>query len=606
VETPRDLGCAELWQASLERSLARRGRLPRSSLALSRLRPERNLALEEFAIESALYWHTRRRAAAKRPLMPTAVGVGGVSTLALLAATTLPNVLGARGGSDERRAQLASALSQAGTSAGATSRPLRRLGAGEAARSSDPTAPSPTPSSSTPTALPPALSSSAAPQAVHAPAVAGPTHANLARPPGRLGASADRSARAGGARHLVLHHPTTERLLVVRHRQTGSGTRQTATHRPHAATRKPHVAVHHPHSGPRRAHVVVHHPQLHAAGHRHHPHAGTGKRHVVVHHPQLHAAGHRHHPHAGTGKRHVVVHHPRAGTHTAADHRHTVTRLVVHHHAHAEVRVAAHHPHPTLHAPTHHARAATREGHLVVGHRRTGSGGAGIGPRRSHPAASSSLKPHSGAASEHPAAQLARPAAPPAGQRHTAPGPARPAAPPAGTSRSAGPSPSSKSVAPHASSHGYVNPLAGASVTPERIDQGVDYAGSGPLGAIGEAKVTYIGTSGTGWPGAFVEYQLLDGPDSGRFVYYAEGVSPAPGLSVGDTLHAGQPVARIIAGYSSGIEIGWGSGVGTQTAAQAAGEWSSAKDADSVPSGSGDSFSSLVASLGGPPGKIEG
>ena len=84
----------------------------------------------------------------------------------------------------------------------------------------------------------------------------------------------------------------------------------------------------------------------------------------------------------------------------------------------------------------------------------------------------------------------------------------------------------------------YVNPLAGASVTPERIDQGVDYAGSGPLGAIGDGKITYVGTSGTGWPGAFVEYQLTDGPDAGRYVYYAEGISPAAGLHVGQTVHA--------------------------------------------------------------------
>ena len=74
-----------------------------------------------------------------------------------------------------------------------------------------------------------------------------------------------------------------------------------------------------------------------------------------------------------------------------------------------------------------------------------------------------------------------------------------------------------RSDSPAASSvNGYVNPLAGASVTPERIDQGVDYSGSGPLGAIGRARITYIATSNTGWPGAFIEYQPTDGPDAGR------------------------------------------------------------------------------------------
>jgi hypothetical protein len=153
---------------------------------------------------------------------------------------------------------------------------------------------------------------------------------------------------------------------------------------------------------------------------------------------------------------------------------------------------------------------------------------------------------------------------------------------------------------------GYVNPLAGARVNPERIDQGVDYAGSGPLGAIGAGKVTYVATSGTGWPGAFIEYQLSSGSYAGRYVYYAEGVSPAPGLHVGETLESGQTVADITPGSSSGIEIGWGAGVGTETLAMQLGQWRGGDDADSVPSASGESFSALIASLGGPPGKVEG
>ena len=152
----------------------------------------------------------------------------------------------------------------------------------------------------------------------------------------------------------------------------------------------------------------------------------------------------------------------------------------------------------------------------------------------------------------------------------------------------------------------YVNPLAGASVTPERIDQGVDYAGSGPLRAIGDGRITYVGTSGTGWPGAFVEYRLTGGPESGRYVYYAEGISPAAGLHVGQTVGGGQPIAEIIAGDSNGIEIGWGAGVGTESYAMQQGQWHGGDDADSVPSPAGKDFSALIAELGGPPGKIEG
>src|SRR6516165_3043303 len=69
-------------------------------------------------------------------------------------------------------------------------------------------------------------------------------------------------------------------------------------------------------------------------------------------------------------------------------------------------------------------------------------------------------------------------------------------------------------------SAGYVNPLAGARLKPERVDMGVDYAGSGTLAAIGTARLTYVATSETGWPGAFIEYRLLGGPDAGRYVYY--------------------------------------------------------------------------------------
>jgi hypothetical protein len=150
--------------------------------------------------------------------------------------------------------------------------------------------------------------------------------------------------------------------------------------------------------------------------------------------------------------------------------------------------------------------------------------------------------------------------------------------------------------------NGYVNPLADAHVTPERIDQGVDYAGSGPLDALGNGQITYVGTSNTGWPGAFIEFRLLDGPDAGRYVYYAESISPARGLHVGQKVSAGQTLATI----NGGIEIGWGANVGTETYAMQHGQWSSSADANNVATPAGKSFSNLIASLGAPPGKVEG
>jgi hypothetical protein len=149
---------------------------------------------------------------------------------------------------------------------------------------------------------------------------------------------------------------------------------------------------------------------------------------------------------------------------------------------------------------------------------------------------------------------------------------------------------------------GYVNPLAGASVKAERIDQGVDYAGTGTLGALGPGVVTQVVKSGSGWEGGgYVEYKLTSGPCAGKSVYYAEGITPT--VSVGQTLAAGQPVATLIPGWPTGIELGWASGKGDQS--------SYARDfgggyGEGAMTAAGVAFSNLIASLGGPAGLTEG
>ena len=153
---------------------------------------------------------------------------------------------------------------------------------------------------------------------------------------------------------------------------------------------------------------------------------------------------------------------------------------------------------------------------------------------------------------------------------------------------------------------GYVNPLQSAIVNPERVDQGVDYAGVGKLVAIGAGRVTRLAMDNSGWPGAFIQYQLLSGADAGCYVYYAEGVVPANGLRVGDTVSAGEPLATIIPSYPTGIELGWGAGIGTKAYAKVAGQWDPTDDEDNIASAAGKSFSALIAALGGPPGKVEG
>lgn len=145
----------------------------------------------------------------------------------------------------------------------------------------------------------------------------------------------------------------------------------------------------------------------------------------------------------------------------------------------------------------------------------------------------------------------------------------------------------------------YVNPLGQAKVTPERIDQGVDYAGTGNLTAIGWARISRVETQNTGWPGAFIEYRLLHGGRAGRWVYYAEGVRPAKGIHVGRLVRPGRVVAHLIRGWSTGIEIGWGANIGTETLAAEHHQYT-------YPTRCGRDFSAFVKSLGGPPGKAQG
>jgi len=153
---------------------------------------------------------------------------------------------------------------------------------------------------------------------------------------------------------------------------------------------------------------------------------------------------------------------------------------------------------------------------------------------------------------------------------------------------------------------GYVNPLRLAIVQPKRIDQGVDYAGSGKLVALGPGIITNVATGTTGWHGTYIEYRLLTGRDAGCYVYYAEGVLPTPGLHIGQAVGAGEAIAAIIPNSPTGIEIGWAAGQDMVSFAAKTGQWSPAHEEDNIPSAAGLYFSALVAALGGPPGRVEG
>jgi hypothetical protein len=141
----------------------------------------------------------------------------------------------------------------------------------------------------------------------------------------------------------------------------------------------------------------------------------------------------------------------------------------------------------------------------------------------------------------------------------------------------------------------YVNPLRAISaLSPERVDQGVDYSGYGPIYALGEGVV--LSTSNGGWPGGtYITYRLTDGPASGLVVYAAEDIDPQ--VTVGQTVTPATVLGTVYEG-PSGIETGWAnaSGDGT-TMANDAGQFSGANS-----TAFGANFSQLLASLGAPPG----
>jgi murein DD-endopeptidase MepM/ murein hydrolase activator NlpD len=104
--------------------------------------------------------------------------------------------------------------------------------------------------------------------------------------------------------------------------------------------------------------------------------------------------------------------------------------------------------------------------------------------------------------------------------------------------------------------HPYLNPLRDVSgLSPERVDMGVDFAGAGPVYAIGAGVVTEAMADNGGWPGGgWITYQLTDGPAVGEVVYFAEDVIPT--VQVGQKVTPGTVIGHMFNG-SDGIETGW-------------------------------------------------
>lgn len=153
----------------------------------------------------------------------------------------------------------------------------------------------------------------------------------------------------------------------------------------------------------------------------------------------------------------------------------------------------------------------------------------------------------------------------------------------------------------------YQNPLRDIkNLYPERIDGGVDYNGDdGPIYAIGDGKVVGVRTSGSGWPGlgtdssgAYILYQLSDGPAQGKFVYMAEDCTPT--VKQGDTVTANTKICSYHY-QGTAMEMGWGDG----SYSYLTDDYNS-HGGGSYASNSGQDFSNLLVALGSKPGRIEG
>jgi hypothetical protein len=160
------------------------------------------------------------------------------------------------------------------------------------------------------------------------------------------------------------------------------------------------------------------------------------------------------------------------------------------------------------------------------------------------------------------------------------------------------PSPTHTSQPPPPGHAGYANPLRAISgLTPERIDQGVDFFGSGPIYAIGDAVITDA-TANSGWPGGgWISYQFTDGPDAGLVVYVAEDVTPD--VQVGEHVTSSTVIGNMFSG-AVGIETGWAAPSGGEEALAATPQAGSIGDNGPFPSLVGLSFDNLLQSLGVP------
>jgi hypothetical protein len=150
----------------------------------------------------------------------------------------------------------------------------------------------------------------------------------------------------------------------------------------------------------------------------------------------------------------------------------------------------------------------------------------------------------------------------------------------------------------------YTNPLrAVRALRRGRIDQGVDYAGSGPILALGSGEVITATNHDPGWPGGgWLLYQLSQGRFAGKYVYVAENITVH--VRAGQAVTAGEQIATLHDAFPD-METGWASDIRDTTLANADGHLCPCRDPGGWSTIEGRNFNNLLVVVGAPSGYLQ-
>lgn len=154
---------------------------------------------------------------------------------------------------------------------------------------------------------------------------------------------------------------------------------------------------------------------------------------------------------------------------------------------------------------------------------------------------------------------------------------------------------------------GYRDPLRGvAHLVPERIDMGVDYAGSGPLYAFGPGVITsaghaWAGAVGAPVPGTWITERITSGPLAGSEIYTAEDIFNI-NVHPGEHVTADTRLGDIRGGIETGFAAPGPAGTQGETLAAQLGQQAQGGDPGAWASAAGVAYSDVLRWAGAPAG----